>query len=184
MEENIFFDTRRLKYRGSNVIIGKTVRIRYPELVELHDNVIVDDFTYISCGLTMLEHSLLESNCTFMGGKEYKIVVGKHTAIATHTAASCAILSFRNGLQLNHARDQLNFQSTGDIILGDYIIVGAHSTLSPGIIIGDGARIGAYTRVSKNLDPWGLYYGMSAERVGDVDQQNILNQLNNYVSKK
>ena len=44
MQENIFFDLTRLKSIGHHVIIGKTVRIRYPELVEIGDNVIIDDF--------------------------------------------------------------------------------------------------------------------------------------------
>ena len=51
--ENIFFDINRLKKCGKNVIIGKTVRIRYPELVEIGDNVIIDDFTYISTALKL-----------------------------------------------------------------------------------------------------------------------------------
>ena len=33
--ENLFFDLSKLKSCGANVIIGKTVRIRYPELVEI-----------------------------------------------------------------------------------------------------------------------------------------------------
>ena len=51
MNENIFFDLSRLKSCGQNVVIGKTVRIRYPEIVEIADNVIIDDFTYISTQL-------------------------------------------------------------------------------------------------------------------------------------
>ena len=45
---NIFFDLKKLKHIGKNVIIGKTVRIRRPELVEIGDNTIIDDFCYIS----------------------------------------------------------------------------------------------------------------------------------------
>jgi acetyltransferase-like isoleucine patch superfamily enzyme len=45
--DNIFFNRADLKHCGSNVIIGKTARIRYPELVSIGDNVIIDDFTYI-----------------------------------------------------------------------------------------------------------------------------------------
>ena len=41
--DNIFFDKKLLKKCGDNVIIGKTVRIRYPHLVETGDNVIIDD---------------------------------------------------------------------------------------------------------------------------------------------
>ena len=46
--ENIFLDKNQLKKCGKNVIIGKTARIRYPELVSIEDNVIIDDFCYIS----------------------------------------------------------------------------------------------------------------------------------------
>ena len=51
--DNLFFDIDKLKKKGKNVIIGKTVRIRYPELVEIGDNVIIDDFTYISTQLVL-----------------------------------------------------------------------------------------------------------------------------------
>ena len=54
MSENIFFDLAKLKRCGRNVIIGKTVRIRYPELVEIGDDVIIDDFTYISTALNIV----------------------------------------------------------------------------------------------------------------------------------
>lgn len=37
MSNNIFFDLSELKYCGKNVIIGKTVRIRYPHLVSIGD---------------------------------------------------------------------------------------------------------------------------------------------------
>ena len=51
--KNIFFDKSKLKSCGTNVIIGKTVRIRYPQFVEIGDNVIIDDFTYISTSLKL-----------------------------------------------------------------------------------------------------------------------------------
>ena len=53
MSDNLFFDRKQLKYCGERVIIGKTVRIRFPELVELHDDTIIDDFTFISTGLIL-----------------------------------------------------------------------------------------------------------------------------------
>lgn len=68
--ENIFFDLSRLKSIGKNVIIGKTVRIRYPELVEIDDNVIIDDFTYISTALRIHSYVHISSGCKLIGGKK------------------------------------------------------------------------------------------------------------------
>ena len=179
-EENIFFDTKKLKYRGTNVIIGKTVRIRYPELVELHDNTIIDDFTYISCGLIMHEHAFIENHCSFMGGKDFKIVMGKHSAITSHCTLICANLDFKSGLQLNHNRQLLEFANVGDITLGDHAILGYHNTVYPGVNIGEGARTGEYTRIHKNLDAWGLYYGMSAKKIDVINKETVLNYLKEY----
>ena len=52
-----------LKKCGTNVIIGKTVRIRYPHLVEIGDNVIIDDFTYISTSLKIHSYVHISSGC-------------------------------------------------------------------------------------------------------------------------
>lgn len=182
--ENIFFDTKKLKYRGSNVIIGKTVRIRYPELVELHDNVIIDDFTFISCGLIMQEHSFIESNCTLMGGQNHKVIFGKHTVLCSHSSAHCAVLDLYNGLQLNHNRDRLQFRWQGDIVLEDHVIIGSHSVLYPGVVISKGARTGLFTRVNRNLDAWTLYAGTPMKIIGAVDQNSVLGHLQNFRDEK
>ena len=67
-QDNIFFGINCLKSRGKNVIIGKTVRIRYPELVEIGDNVIIDDFTYISTSLKIENFVHISSGCKIIGG--------------------------------------------------------------------------------------------------------------------
>ena len=68
MSGNLFFDEASLAYRGKNVIIGKTVRIRYPELVRLGDNVIIDDFTYISTALECDDYVHISAGAKLIGG--------------------------------------------------------------------------------------------------------------------
>jgi galactoside O-acetyltransferase len=181
MEENIFFDTRRLKHRGSNVIIGKTVRIRFPELVELHDNVIIDDFTYISSGLIMKEHSFIESHCTFMGGPGFTVTLGNYSAISSSSVVVCSGLDLRKSLHINHNKDLLTPKTTGNVELKDHVIVGSHSTITANLTIGTGNRVGAYGFVNKSLDDeWSLYTGIPVKKIGEVDRESILNQLSNY----
>ena len=67
--DNIFFDITKLKACGEHVIIGKTVRIRYPELVEIGDNVIIDDFTYISTPLKLHDNVHIAAGCKIIGGQ-------------------------------------------------------------------------------------------------------------------
>jgi galactoside O-acetyltransferase len=180
-EENIFFDTKKLKYRGINVVIGKTARIRYPELVELHDNVIVDDFVYISCGLIMKEHSFIESNCTLMGGENFKITMGKHSLISAGSMAVCTGIDFKNSLQINHNKDLLTFKNPGSITIKDHVMIGAHCTIMPNITISTGIRIGAYGFVNKNLsDEWCLYTGIPVKKTGLINKVAVLEKYKLY----
>ena len=73
--ENIFFDLNKLKYIGKNVIIGKTVRIRHPELVSIGDNSIIDDFTYISSELELGKFCHIASNSVILGGAKGKCII-------------------------------------------------------------------------------------------------------------
>ena len=181
MEENIFFDTRRLKYRGSNVIIGKTVRIRFPELVELHDNVIIDDFTYISSGLVMKEHSFIESNCSIMGGPGFTVTIGNHSVVASNSVVVCSGLDLKKSLQINHNKDLLTLKNAGNVEIKDHVIVGSHATIIASVTIGTGNRIGAYGFVNRPLDDeWSLYAGIPVKKIGTVDRESVLSQLNKY----
>ena len=80
--DNIFFDTNLLKKCGKNVIIGKTVRIRYPELVEIDDNVIIDDFCYISTTLKISSYVHISSGCKIIGGKESMVSFSKYSTLS------------------------------------------------------------------------------------------------------
>ena len=179
-DENIFFDTSRLKYKGNNVIIGKTVRIRYPELVELHDNVIIDDFTFISTGLIMKSHSMIEAGSVLMGGKEHRITIDNHCSVAPNCTLLCSTNDFHSSIVLT--KNNLDYQKfiTGDILFGPHVIIGANSVVLPNVNIGQGVRVGANSLVDKNLDEWTLYAGSPVKKIGTVEKDLILSKTQKY----
>lgn len=180
MSENIFFDTKKLKYRGTNVLIGKCARIRYPELVELHDNTIIDDFTFISTGLIMYEHSFIENNCSIMGGAKHKLTMGVNSVVTNNCSVMTSRLDFRNGLYFNHDPDGLVTAKMADVTVGDHVIVGSHSVVYPGVTVGEGVRTGEFTRINVDLDAWGLYVGIPVRRLGDVNKTEIMRQYDKF----
>jgi galactoside O-acetyltransferase len=59
----------------------------------------------------------------------------------------------------------------GRVILGRHCIVGASSTILPGIYLRDGVSVGAHSLVTKNCDEWTMYVGVPAKRIKKRNDQ-------------
>ena len=169
--KNIFFDISKLKYLGKNVIIGKTVRIRKPEEVTIKDESIIDDFTYISVTMDLGHNSHIASNVSISGGQAgRKFTMGNYSTISNGTSIHCASSGFKE-CTLELPSIPKNEQIGGDnrdITIGDYVTVGAHCCILPGVIIPEGVAFGAYTLIKPNVKllPYHLYAGINCKDMG------------------
>jgi galactoside O-acetyltransferase len=64
------------------------------------------------------------------------------------------------------------------VVMEKFSLVGANSTILPGVVIGEGATVGASSVVTKNLDPWGVY--LSDKRIGDRDRIGVMNNYEQF----
>jgi acetyltransferase-like isoleucine patch superfamily enzyme len=163
---NIFFELSELKYVGLNVIIGKTVRIRHPERVIIHDNVIIDDFTYISCGLEIHKNSHIASNVSISGGLG-KLTIGECSTLSNHCSVHCASSDYKR--KSNDLPSIPIENRTGgyikDITIGNNVVVGAHCCILPGSVLPDNSAFGAYTLIdNSNLLQNHLYAGVKCQK--------------------
>lgn len=53
----------------------------------------------------------------------------------------------------------------GTVTLQRHVIVGAGSIILPGVVLKEGAAVGALSLVVKDLEPWGIYFGAPARRL-------------------
>jgi len=176
---NIFFDKSKLKHLGSGVIIGKTVRIRKPKEVSIGDKSIIDDFTYISVAMEMGHNSHIASNVSISGGGlGKKFTIGNYSTISNGSSVHCASSGFREcTLELPSVPTEEQFGGDArDITLGDYVIVGAHSCILPGVVVPEGVAFGAYTLVKPDVEllPYHLYVGVECRDVGERDNIELL----------
>jgi len=175
MADNIFFDTSKLKACGKNVIIGKTVRIRYPELVELGDNVIIDDFTYISTALKLDSNVHISSGCKIIGGPKASVEFGQFSTLAPNVVVAAGSDDYLGGIATPMVPEQFKGNvELSKIIFGRHCIVGANSTVLPGAKFEDGASLGAQSLVKTNLAAWKLFAGVPAKEIKNRDQEKIL----------
>jgi galactoside O-acetyltransferase len=175
LSDNIFFDRAKLKRCGRNVIIGKTVRIRYPELVEIGDNAIIDDFTYISTALCIVGRVHIAAGCKIIGGVGAKVTIDEFSTLAPNVVLAAGSDDYIGGIAspMVPAHYKGNFE-VGDIQLGRHCIVGANSTVLPNVVFADGSAVGAHTLVRSNLAPWSLYVGVPAKFIKARNAEAIL----------
>lgn len=173
--ENLFFDLDDLKSCGENVIVGKTVRIRYPELVEIGDNVIIDDFTYISTSLQIHNYVHVSSGCKFIGGPDSLITMKDFSTTAPNVVLSAGSDDYLSGIATPLVeKEYKGDMEVGNILINRHSIVGANTTILPNVNFGIGSSVGAQSLVKKDLEEWSLYAGIPAKKLRLRDKETIL----------
>lgn len=173
--ENIFFDLSRLKKIGKNVIIGKTVRIRYPELVEIGDNVIIDDFSYISTALKIDSYVHISAGAKIIGGQNCTVSFGSFSTLAPQVVLSAGSDDYHSGIATPMVPQEYKGNvEYGDIEIGRHCIIGSGTIVLPKVKIFDGACLGALSLAKKDLEAWTLYAGVPAKELKKRDKIEIL----------
>lgn len=178
MDNNIFFDKKKLKYCGENVIIGKTVRIRKPEECIIGDNTIIDDFAYISCPIEIGKNCHIASHVSISGGLGH-FKMGDFSTISNHCSVHCASSDYSKvSLDLPSVNVEEQFGGeVGVVELGNFVTIGAHSCLLPNVLIPNGFACGAYTLIKQSdFKEWSLYVGIPAKFVKERDKSDFLNR--------
>ena len=60
------------------------------------------------------------------------------------------------------------------IVIGCHVLGGTRVTMLPGALIGTGAAIGAHSLVKGSLDPWEVYAGAPARKIGVRDRRGCI----------
>jgi acetyltransferase-like isoleucine patch superfamily enzyme len=175
--ENIFFDLRQLKSLGKNVIIGKTVRIRYPELVEIGDDVIIDDFTYISTQLKLHSNVHISAGCKIIGGKNAYVEMKEFSTLAPNVVLSAGSDDYLSGIATPLVPMKFKGDAKiGKIILNKHCIVGAGSVVLPDVVFFEGACLGALSLANKDLEEYSLNAGIPSrilKKRNKIEIQNL-----------
>lgn len=137
-------------------------------------NIIIGDYTYYddSDDPTGFEQNNVLFNYPEFGDR---LIIGKFCAIASgtkfimgaanHRLSSVTTYPFNvfGGIWKEKTPDHLSqLPFKGDIIVGNDVWIGRESRIMPGVKIGDGAIVGAYSVVTKDVPPYSVVGGNPA----------------------
>jgi maltose O-acetyltransferase len=110
----------------------------------------------IGCG----RRSYVGDYSTWQAADKFSITIGKHCKIShnvrAYTETSVADTDFSNP-QIPVKR--------GNIIIEDYVWIGANVFITPGVTIGSNSIVGANSGVVKDTPPFSIYGGVPAKLI-------------------
>lgn len=152
-------------------------------------NIIIGDYTYYddSDDPTGFEHNNVLFNYPEFGDR---LIIGKFCAIASGTkfimcAANHRISSITTypfnvfgGVWKEKTPDHLSqLPFKGDIIVGNDVWIGRESRIMPGVKIGDGSIVGAYSVVTKDVPPYSVIGGNPARLIKRRFEDDLIKML-------
>lgn len=138
-------------------------------------NIIIGDYTYYD---DSNDPTGFEKNNVLFNYPEFgdKLVIGKFCSIASgttfimgaanHRISSVTTYPFHvfGGVWEENTPDHLSqLPFKGDIVIGNDVWIGRESVIMPGVTIGDGAIIAAYSIVTKDVLPYSVVGGNPAK---------------------
>jgi dTDP-4-amino-4,6-dideoxy-D-glucose acyltransferase len=170
---------------GENVLISKKTSIYAPETISIGDNVRIDDFCVLSGGgkgIKIGSYVHIAVFCSIFGRG------GVTLEDFTTTSSRCAIYSISDdtsGLSMTNPTvpDKYLNVHEAEVIIKKHGGLGTNCTVLPGVIIGEGAAVGAHTLVIKDLEPWGVYCGSPAKKIKMRDK-NVLELEKGFLKSK
>lgn len=154
---------------GKSVRLSSKASIYNAASIRLGDNVRIDDFCVLSAGeggIEVNKHVHIAAFSSLIG--RGRITLGDYSNISSRVSIYSSSDDYSGEWMTNPT---LPSEFTGvthaDVHIGRHAIVGAGSVILPGLVIADGCAIGALSLVNKDCDPFGVYAGVPARRIGE-----------------
>lgn len=155
-----------LKSCGENVKIYPLSRIINPQVIKIGDHSQIDDFTFINGGkgLTIGKyvHITYFSSITGNGTAE----IGDYVGIASGSRIFTSTNIHQEAWSMSAAAPRwMQRFKTGQVQIEKFSFIGSNSIILPGVLIGEGAVVGALSLVNKNIEPWSINAGIPCRKI-------------------
>jgi acetyltransferase-like isoleucine patch superfamily enzyme len=165
-----------------NPIISAHIRIRHPDVFQIGQYSIVDDFCYFSTKVQVGTCSHIASGCSIAGGKDWLFTLGDFSSLSSGVKIWCTSNDFANDLIAilpDTCKDIEDNLIQGDVAIGDYCGIGANTVVMPGNIIPQGVAIGALSFVPARFPfkPWSVYTGAPIRYIKPRNRLRIMEKV-------
>ncbi len=160
-----------LKAYGEDVLISRRASIYGAGEISLGSHVRIDDFCLLSGNILIGSHvHIAAGSMLFAGGDG--ISIGDYCGISSRCCVYSKTDDFSGRALANPTVPAEYAHVTGrHVRIGRFAQIGSGSTLLPGAELAEGAALGAMSLLSRETEPWGMYFGVPARRVGERSRE-------------
>lgn len=149
---------------GTDTFIAPSVIIRRPFLVKIGNHSAIDHGVYITTQAEIGDYVHISPYVTCIGGAKSKLIVQDFATIAVGTriiAGSDKFLGegFTSVTVPEKYRDEVIYST---VKIERFAGVGTNVVIMPGVTISEGSVVGACSLITKDTEPWTIYYGVPA----------------------
>ncbi|MBI5396614.1 MAG: acyltransferase [Verrucomicrobia bacterium] len=160
---------------GTDVRISPHAVIVHPDLVEIGDHVAIDPFTVITTAAAIGSYIHIAPHCSIIGGRNAKLVMKDFSGLSAGCRIICSSDDFKGGgIICPFVPMKYRAVTFSTVTLERFAQLGTNVILMPGITVGEGAVAGAGALITKDMEPWGIYIGSPARKVGERRKDKIL----------
>lgn len=154
----------RLGKYGSSVLISRKASLYNAENIELGNHARIDDFCILSggSGISIGSFVHIAPYSALYGGSGIEIL--DYSCLSSRVAIYSESDDF-SGDSMTNPTVSLTYKpkyQRGTIFIGKHAIIGTNATILPGVSVGEGVSIGAYSLVNRSCQPWHIYGGIPA----------------------
>lgn len=159
-----------LKEFGKNVLISRKACIYGANKISIGDNVRIDDFCILSGNIKIGSWIHISAYTGLFGGAD-GIVVEDFATISSRCCIYAVSDDYSGTCMTNPMVDE-EFRHTygGTVIFKKHSIIGSGCTVLPGVVLNEGASVGAMSLVKADLEEWTMYAGVPARKIKDRNQ--------------
>lgn len=154
---------------GRGVLISRLASIHGASRITVGDHSRIDDFCVLSAGASGIgigRHVHIAVHCALLG--QGRIELHDYAGLSSRVTIYSSNDDYSGAYMSNPTVPAEYTQVThAPVTLGRHVIVGSGSVILPGVTLHEGCGVGSLSLVRADCEPFGMYFGAPARRIGE-----------------
>ena len=162
------YDHKLLRACGEDTFISTNVEIKRPHLFTIGKHAAIDSGFYCTVQAELKDYIHIGPYVTVVGGPTGLLRMGNFTNIAAGGRIVCGSDEYMGDGLIgpptipDKYRDRIVVEP---VTLDNFVNIGTNAVVLPGVTLKEGCVIGASALVTKDTEPWTIYYGIPAKPI-------------------